>query len=150
MGQGASGAGGVLGHNMLWRGGLETRDVGYKGQHQASEARRSAKQPFAPTIGFAGPFYIRSRGRQAPPRIGYKPLEPRQRIDNKPGLCRCGGRSNCSVPLLSSLCRGTVSGWRPSRIRRVRTALPDSFVSKSLECPDRFGARNDRQPGQGP
>jgi hypothetical protein len=54
VGQGTSGAGGVLGHNMLCRSGLETRVVGYKGQHQASEARRSAKQPFAPTIGFAG------------------------------------------------------------------------------------------------
>ena len=96
MGQGASGAGGVLGHNMLWRGGLETRDVGYKGQHQASEARRSAKQPFAPTIGFAGPFYIRSRGRQVPSHIGYKPLEPRQGIGKKPGLTLRGTVLACS------------------------------------------------------
>jgi hypothetical protein len=36
------------------RGGLAAGAIGYKAQQQASEARRSAKQPFAPTIGFAG------------------------------------------------------------------------------------------------
>jgi hypothetical protein len=39
---------------VLDRCRLAASFIGYKAHHQASEARRSAKQPFAPTIGFAG------------------------------------------------------------------------------------------------
>jgi hypothetical protein len=39
---------------VLDRGGLAAGAIGYEAQQQASEARRSAKQSFAPTIGFAG------------------------------------------------------------------------------------------------
>jgi hypothetical protein len=39
---------------VLDRGRLAASVIGYNAHHQASEARRSAKQPFAPTIGFAG------------------------------------------------------------------------------------------------
>src|SRR5215216_3787281 len=38
----------------LDRDGLAASVIGYNAQHQASEARRSAKRSFAPTIGFAG------------------------------------------------------------------------------------------------
>jgi hypothetical protein len=59
---------------VLDRGGLATRDVGYNGQHKASEARRSAKQPFAPTIGFAAlSTFVEAPGRDIP--------EDRRRIE---------------------------------------------------------------------
>jgi hypothetical protein len=103
---------------VLDRGGLATRAVGYDGQHQASEARRSAKQPFAPTIGFAGLIYVRGAPGRDIPEIG---------VGSKP--C-CGKASNalCPGPVppdLTGAMRTSAQGGVPSEPRQSLTAATE-------------------------
>src|SRR5215212_10044593 len=66
---------------VLGRGGLAAGAIGYKAQHQASEARRSAKRSFAPTIGFAGLcLWFASKARLCAP-VRYPLIGPGHRAN---------------------------------------------------------------------
>jgi hypothetical protein len=60
---------------VLDRGGLATRDVGYNGQHKASEARRSARRnpSHQPSASLALSTFVEAPGRDIP--------EDRRRIE---------------------------------------------------------------------